>query len=277
MFEVYSGILKMTESFRDDGMDISIRYLVDADYSALCESYPLKEIAGTEKNDFRKALNVLNWLSTNIYHYGNYDNHVTNTAMELLDYAFGRGEANGINCRSLSFALTECLLAIGIKARTVYIMPFSPYDFDNHVVCEAWISDLNKWVMLDPTYNLYVSFNDVPLTIYELRGLLANHEEVAYSEGANYNGTPINTDEITEYYAKDLFRFMVSDIQGTNSEAMAERRAIHIAPYGYEVKQQVLAHIDYRIKKWGNNENLQAWRTEAESDNLIYKGLDILY
>lgn len=276
MFDVYSGIIKMMDEFRDDGKDISIRYLLDADYKYLCATYKLKEIAGS-KADFDKAFNLLNWISSNIYHCGSYDNHVTNTAMELLDYAFGKGEKYGINCRSLSLALTECLLAIGIKARTIYIMPFSPYDFDNHVVCEAWIGELNKWVMLDPTYNLYAAFNNVPLNIHELRGLLANQEEVIYNNEANYNGTPINKDEISTYYAKDLFRFMICDIQGTNSENMDGRRFINISPCGYDVKKCTLANIDYRINKWGNNENLQSWRKSSETDKLIYKGLDILY
>lgn len=276
MYDLYSGIIKMTEDFRDDGKDITINYLLDADYNDLCESYKLNEIAGT-KTDFDKAVNLLNWISSNIYHYGNYDNHITNKATELFHYALGKGEEYGINCRSLSLALTECLLAIGIKARTIYIMPFSPYDFDNHVVCEAWISEMDKWIMLDPTYNLYASFNNIPLNIYELRGLLANQEEVYYNNEANYNGTPINKDELTTYYAKDLFRFMLSDIQGSNSENIEGRRLINITPCGYDVKQFTLVNIDFRIKRCGDNENMQSWRKNSEEDGIIYKGLDILY
>lgn len=276
MYDLYSGIIKMTEDFRDDGKDITINYLLDADYNDLCESYKLNEIAGT-KTDFDKAVNLLNWISSNTYHYGNYDNHVTNKATELFHYALGKGEKYGINCRSLSLALTECLLAIGIKARTIYIMPFSPYDFDNHVVCEVWISEMDKWIMLDPTYNLYASFNNMPLNIYELRGLLANQEEVYYNNEANYNGTPINKDELTTYYAKDLFRFMLSDIQGSNSENIEGRRLINITPCGYDVKQFTLANIDFRIKRCGDNENMQGWRKNSEEDGIIYKGLDILY
>jgi transglutaminase-like putative cysteine protease len=276
MFDVYSGIIKMSEGFRDDGMDITIRYLLGADYKDLYETYKLKEIAGTNA-DFDRAINLMNWISSNIYHCGNYDNHVTNTAMELLAYAIGKGEKYGINCRSLSLALTECLLAVGIKARTIYIVPFSPYDFDNHVVCEAWISDINKWVMLDPTYNLFATFNGIPLNIYELRRCLGDQEEVTYNNGANYNGTPINKNEITTYYAKDLYRFLISDIQGINSENIDGQRSINITPCGYDVKKSTLANIDFRIIKSGNNENLQAWRKSSESDTFIYKGLDILY
>ncbi|MHB1154569.1 MAG: hypothetical protein ACYCWE_03325 [Eubacteriales bacterium] len=102
---------------------------------------------------------------------------------------------------------------------------------------------------------------------------MANQEEVVYNNEANYNGAPINKDEITTYFAKDLFRFMVSDIQRTNDGV----RYISITPCGYDVKKFILANIDFRIKKWGNNEGLQNWRKNAENDKLIYKGLDILY
>jgi hypothetical protein len=66
---------------------------------------------------------------------------------------------------------------------------------------------------------------------------------------------------------------MISDIQGTNEG----QRYISITPCGYDVKKYTLANIDFRIKKWGNNENLQNWRKNAVNDRLIYKGLDILY
>lgn len=276
MLDFFTGIIKMMDDFRDDGKEITIKYQLDADYKELCETYKLNEIAGT-KSDFDKAVNLLHWISSNTYHYGNYDNHVKNTAMELLQYAFGKGEDCGINCRSLSLALTECLLAIGIKARVVYLMPFSPYDFDNHVVCEAFISEENKWVMIDPTYDLYATANGVHLSIYELRNALANQEEVIYNKEMNYNGEIISNEDISTYYAKDLFRFMVSDIQGSNAEAIDGRRFIEITPCGYDVKQYTLANIDYRIKKWGDSENLQTWRKNAEGNTLIYKGLDLLY
>lgn len=275
MFDLYTGILKMTVDFRDDGKDISIKYLLDANYDQLFELYQINEIAGT-KNDFNKALNLLNWISSNIYHYGNYNNHITNTALDLFKYAFGKGEKYGINCRSLSLALTECLLAIGIKARTIYIMPYSPYDFDNHVVCEAWIVEMDKWVMFDPTYNLFASYNKIPLNVIEIRSLLADQKEVIFNKEANYNRQPINKDELVTYYAKDLFRFMLSDIQGSDSESIEGRRMINIAPYGYDITKFTLANIDFRIKMMGNNKNMQKWRKAAEEDIIIYKGLELL-
>ena len=276
MFDVYTGMLKMMNCFIDDETDVSIKYLIDDDYGELCKKYNLLDIA-SGKDDFEKTVNLLEWISSNIFHYSNYTNHVENTAMKLLEYSFDKDIEQGINCRSLSIALTECLLAVGVKARTVYIMPFSPYDFDNHVVCEAWIENLNKWIMVDPSYNLYAFHKGNCLNILELRSLLANQADVSFNEKANYNNDPINKGELISYYAKDLFRFMVSDIQGSNSENMDGRRMINIAPIGYDVKQFTFANIDYRIKQSGESENLRKWQKDTETEKIIYKGLDILY
>ena len=276
MFNVYSGLLKMMDDFRDDGMDVQLKYLIDDDYSELKNTYHLDEIAGSG-SDFQKAVNLLNWISSHIYHYGNYDNHVRNTAMDLFDYAFDKGENRGINCRSLSLALTECLLAVGVKTRTVYILPFSPYDFDNHVVSECWIEELNKWVLFDPTYNLYFSDKDgTPLGILELRQKLAEQEEIVFSELANYNGNPLNKDEIITYYAKDMFRFLLSDTQAPNSEEVSGRKIIHITPVGYNVKKASLANIDFRIKNWGDSPAMQNWRKNEQETEVIYKGIELL-
>ena len=276
MFDVYSGMLKMMDCFLDDETDVPIKYLIDEDYGELCEKYTLFDVAGN-KDAFDKTVNLLEWISSNVFHYSNYTNHVENTAIKLLEYSFGKGVDKGINCRSLSFVLTECLLAVGVKARTIYIMPFSPYDFDNHVVCEAWIENLNKWVMVDPSYNLYAFHKDKYLNILELRSLLANQADISFNDKANYNNNPIDKNELISYYAKDLFRFMVSDIQGSNSEILEERRMINITPIGYDVRQFTFVNIDYRIRKSGENDKLKKWRKDAEIEKIIHKGTDILY
>ena len=274
MLDVYAGLLKMMDDFQDDGSNVEIKYLLDDDYQELCSAYNLRDIAGDE-DDFGKAVNLLKWISSNIHHYGDYDNHVKNTAMDLFEYSFGKGSEKGINCSSLSAALTECLLAIGIKARAVYIMPFSPYDVDNHVVCEAWVESLDKWVMFDPTYNLYALRNNEPLNVLELRRLLADRKDVVFNNEANYNGNPIDKDEIMEYYAKDLFYLMVSDIQGSNPDSIS--KYIRVAPIGYDAKKSRLANIDYRINKRGESEHLLNWRKDTEKAKIIYKGLAVLY
>ena len=277
MYNVFSGMLKVMDIFQEDGQEIAIQYQLDADYRQLLQEHPIMAVAG-EGSDFEKAANLLDWLSNHIVHKGNFANSVPAAASALLTYGLDKGEVHGLNCRALSFALTECLLALGIPARTLYLMPMSPYDFDNHVVCEVWIAALNQWVMLDPTYNAYLSADDKILSVYELRDCLANHKEIMFNNNANYNGAPLDKEEMLAYYAKDLFWFQVSTIQGSNSEQLAENRKITIAPVGFDMQKATLAVIDYRIQQWGSSAAMIEWRKQVEqgAEQIIYKGAEVL-
>lgn len=275
MYEVYAGILKMNETFRASAAARPITYETDADYSRLTAAYPLLKIAGGD-TDYSKMKNLLSWEASHISHKGDYDGHVKNTAMDLFAYALDT--ENGINCRSLSMALAECLLAAGIQARVIYMFPFSPYDCDNHVVCEAWAGELGKWIMLDPTYNaILLNVQKEPLNIMEIRKMLADRKKLYFSAGLNYNGSPVDEKEVIEYYAKNMFWFSLRDIQGSDSESRNGRHTISIVPEGYDTVKSRLVNIDYRIECWGEDEALNEWKKQVGNDTPIYKSLSDLY
>ena len=70
------------------------------------------------------------------------------------------------------------------------MMPRNVEDGDNHVVVEAFVSDLNKWIMLDPTYGCYCLTSEGKiLNLYEIRNHIVRDKEYHFSETMNYNGT----------------------------------------------------------------------------------------
>jgi len=111
----------------------------------------------------------------------------------------------------------------------------------------------------------------------ELRKVLAEQKDVTFNDDAHYNGETINKDELLEYYAKDLFYFMLSNIQCSSPHSRNGHKFFHVAPIGYDPKKASLANIDYRIKEYGSNDNMLSWRKNAEEEKIICKGLDILY
>ena len=275
MYEVYAGILKMNNEFKETNRQSNIIYEISENKNNLVESYKLFEVAG-DGDDYSKIVNLLNWESKHILHNGDYDGHIRNTAFDLFKYSFDT--ANGINCRSLSLALLECLLGVKIKTRVIYMFPYSPYDFDNHVVCEAWVEELQKWIMIDPTYNAIVlNTFDEPLNIMEIRDALANMEKLHFAKGLNYNGNTVEEDEVFEYYAKDMFRFTIRDIQGLDSQNRSDVHILSIVPKGYDNHKSELLNIDYRIACWGDSDDLQKWKREIGHDTPIYKTLASLY
>ena len=166
---IYSGILFHNQTFAEGNPDAQIRYDFSCpEFVTLRETYDLERIAG-KGSDFARAKRLLHHLAPRLHHSSWYDNHVPCNALDLLEYSFGKPD-QGINCLNKSKTLAECCLALGIYARRVSIMPFSPYDFDNHVVTEIYDRELKKWIMLDATTDGYfVDENKTPLSLLEMQ------------------------------------------------------------------------------------------------------------
>lgn len=274
-YDIFTGLLKAFP-LRSKG-NIQPNFTYDnknPNFEKLKSIYPLLNIAGNG-TDFSKAVNLLNWVSSHNYHKGDFNENIPYNAIELLNYSYDRGAEQGINCVALATILSECLLSIGLKARRVFIMPCSPYDTDNHVVTQVFIHELEKWVMLDPTYNAYLTNEQGdPLSLFELRDYLANQKAVFFSKEAKYNDdewTEESEKSVIEYYAKNLFYFQIyenSTFESTDATGVSTKtnRFITICPDNYDVKQIRLTNIEYRIKLWGNFRQAQEWKNNVKNE-----------
>ncbi len=176
--EIYimeAGILRNNLQFHE-GTDYELKYdFSHENYEQLKSKYKLENTAkdGTE---FERALRLMDEYAPRLTHESYYDNHVPQSSLDLLEYSLDN-KKQGINCRAKAQILNEMCLALGIYARKVWIMPYSGYDGDCHVVNEVWDSTLNKWVMLDITNNeFWVDENNTPLSVLEIRSKAALQE-----------------------------------------------------------------------------------------------------
>ncbi len=244
MLDVYSGILFNNQIF-ENGNNLRINYDFDCkEYNELKEKYDLKKIAG-DGSDLSKSINLLHFLSPRLAHSPFYDNHIKCNALDLLDYSLNNKE-HGINCLNKSKILQECCLALGIYARRVTIIPYSPFDLDNHVVVEVYD---NKWVMLDPsTDGICVDENRNLLSLFEIREKLANNEFVTYTKSNDELDDLKKLREkyidMTTYICKNSFYFVVDE----DSTFGYTNQTLTFAPVNYSIKNKTIANLKYRIK-----------------------------
>ncbi len=244
MLGVYSGILFNNQKF-ENGNNLRINYDFDCkEYNELKEKYDLKKIAG-DGSELSKSINLLHFLSPRLAHSPFYDNHIKCNALDLLDYSLNNKE-HGINCLNKSKILEECCLALGIYARRVTIMPYSPFDLDNHVVVEVYD---NKWVMLDPsTDGICVDENRNLLSLFEIREKLANNEFVTYAKSNDELDDLKKLREkyidMTTYICKNSFYFVVDE----DSTFGYTNKTLVFAPVNYSIKNKTIANLKYRIK-----------------------------
>ncbi len=256
MNETFVRLIKENTEFQVSCNAEPVYRLQDEAYRFLEEKYHLPEIAG--EHDLDKAVNLLAWVSRHIRHTGNYANTDCQDALTLLGLAFDTDY--GINCLAMSVVLCECLLAVGMKARVMYMMPRHPEDDDNHVVVETFVPDLEKWIMLDPTYGSYcMDAGGSILNLYEIRTCIVKDEPFFFSDSICYNGAAVDDlGDVKDYYAKNLFFFRCRRIQGYG-EHREYRNMSEIAPKGFDVHKRMVENLRFRIEKYGAFELLLKW------------------
>ena len=246
MQDVFSGILFQHQEF-EIGETVEIVYEFQCpEFAELREKYDLLKIAG-KGSDFVRAKRLLHYLAPRLTHASWYDNHIECNALRLLEYSLDNPE-QGINCLNKSKILVECCLAVGIYARRVSIMPFSPYDFDNHVVTEIYDRTLEKWIMLDPTTDGYfVDEERVPLSLLEMRDKFANG---AFLTFVRVRDSLKDIRKLRQKYAqnnmyicKNLFYFNVERYATFGEKG----EYLFLVPMCYSIKRTQLANLQYRI------------------------------
>lgn len=209
---VYSGILYHNQKFAPGNREVFTYDYSCPEYQILKDTYDLEAIAG-KGADFQRAKRLMHAFSARLTHASNYDNHVECNAMKLLEYSLDNPE-QGINCVSKAKILQEMCMAVGIPARRVWIMPYSPYDFDNHVVTEIYDRKQKKWIMLDMTTDAwFVDENRQPLSIPEIRDCFANDRFVT---GVCFGDKTKDLQvlrrknmELNAYICKNMFYFLI--------------------------------------------------------------------
>ena len=244
---IYTGILFHHQTF-SAGNDEELSYRFDCpEFTELRNKYQLDTIAGAG-TDFEKAKNLLHYLAPRLTHSSWYDNHVECNALKLLEYSLDNPQ-QGINCLNKSKILTECCLALGIYARRVIIMPFSPYDLDNHVVTEVFDRTLDKWIMLDCTTDGYfIDENRLPLSLLEMRDRFANDAFVTYvpSTEIAFDLEALREKYVAEntYICKNLFYLVAEQVSTFGAK---NRQRLFFVPQTFSIKHTRIAATRFKL------------------------------
>lgn len=244
---VYCGILSNYPDFKDGEKKNIIYDFSCLEYKELISKYSIDKIAG-KGTDFVRAKRLLKYLSPRLTHNGMYDNHIECNSLKLLDYSFNNPK-QGINCLNKSKILAECCLALGIYARRVVILPYSPYDFDNYVVVEIFDKKMNKWIMLDPTTNgFFVDEKMMPLSMPEIRNKFSNLEFLTFVNTSksikDLKKLKEKNFDFNNYICKNCFCFMLEEYNGFGQKG----KNLFFIPEGYSfIKNQILNN-KYRLQ-----------------------------
>lgn len=137
----------------------------------LISQYQVDSVSGRGSTDFEKALHLMDWTHRQWEHSGSNEPSARD-AMTILKEA---GEGQNFRCVEYGIVLRSVLAANGLKARTLAL---KTRDVEStrvgagHVLTEMWSRDLEKWVVLDPQFNLIPVLDGVPLNAVEFQAAI---------------------------------------------------------------------------------------------------------
>lgn len=185
------------------------------------------------KNETEKAIYIMNILCTNIQHNGMMGLCKKRDSISLLNNAKKNNKC--LNCRGLAIVLSEILNIFGIRARYIVCEPYEKKCCDNHVIVETYIKEENKWIMLDPSYNLFFRDNKGRLlSISEYKKYLAYKEsEIIIGENANYKCEPLDIRKYENSMIKKLYRLNSLKVYSYGGDESYEHNKIILGDSNY--------------------------------------------
>lgn len=145
------------------------------------------------------------------------------------------------NCRGISIVYAGILRAYGFHASYVECWPADPTSQEIHVVCEVYVPDLEKFVVVDISNRLIFFKNGVPLSLLELRETIANGEEGQITANPEIRHT---LEENLSYLSKNLAVFC-KQARSNEADEIQKDNSICLVPRELRALFSQWKHIQY--------------------------------
>ena len=136
--------------------------------------FPIDSLIQNAQNDTERVIKIQNWVHRQWRHDGN-NQPTRSDAISILKEAQA-----GANFRCVEYAIvaTAALNSVGLISRTVFLKTedVETRQFGaGHVVTEVFLNDLQRWVFIDPQFDVMLFLNGVPLNAVELQQAIAEN------------------------------------------------------------------------------------------------------
>ena len=142
-------------------------------------NHRLDEVVATGRDEFERQILLMDWTHQQFKKFGRPSTEAQG-ALEILQ-AIEQGHT--FFCSQYAQVLVSAAASLGWINRPLALRRHQGVaqvgGSTEHSVTEIWSNQHRKWVMLDPTSNLYLERNGVPLNAYEIR------QEWFYQGGTN--------------------------------------------------------------------------------------------
>ncbi len=145
----------------------------------LREHYHLEAVVAPGKDEFAQQIQLLDWVHRRFKKFG----RPSTPAKGALQVLQGIDDGHSFFCTQYGEVMVSAAASLGWVDRPLALRRHQGVNKNGgsteHTTTEIWSNQYRKWVMLDPTSNLYLEKDGVPLNAWEIR------QEWFYEDGRN--------------------------------------------------------------------------------------------
>lgn len=150
----------------------------NAKLKELRERYKLEEVVAPGRDEFDKQVRLMDWTHRQFKKFGRPSSNASG-ALEILRAI---DEGHTFFCAHYAKLMVSCAASLGWVDRELALrrhQGVAKGGSSEHSTTEIWSNQYGKWVMLDPTSNMYLEKGGLPLNAFEIR------EEWFYRDGTD--------------------------------------------------------------------------------------------
>jgi len=135
---------------------------------ALRKKYGLDKVVAPGKDEFDKQIHLLDWTHHRFKKFGKPSANPRG-ALKILEAV---EEGHTFYCAHYARVLVSAAASLGWVDRSLALrrhQGVAKGGSSEHTSTEIWSNQYRKWIMIDPTVNMYIEKNGVPLNAYEIR------------------------------------------------------------------------------------------------------------
>ncbi len=150
-------IVKWDNFYEGDNIKFYYEDPKEPNLQKLKKEYNLDEVVKDSKDDFDKALKLMEWLNGKI--------KFNKTSVTTKEDALGilkEGENNTLSDKDFAIVYSQAASSLGMYVRRGQFKPDSVEEKNKnnyYYVCEIWSDKYNKWILLDVVNNCYMESN----------------------------------------------------------------------------------------------------------------------
>ncbi|HBA59869.1 MAG TPA: hypothetical protein DCZ92_03425 [Elusimicrobia bacterium] len=229
----------------------------------LREREKLESVTASGRTQFEKIVALRKWTRSqwppgSKFFYPPWD------AVEILDLA--RKHKNYGFCAQYGVVFLQACLSMGIHARYL--------DIVGHFVTEVWSDEFDKWILMDPNFDLHYEKNGIPLNAREIcEAYWKTGGENLYSVDSAYKRTQIKKSDIelfrmyALYLRNNQLANPVSMTRNGKSEKLEHAPDFRRYPQiGAGPSQVTYVHTAVAFKNDYAGENFTMWPLLTDSD-----------